>query len=316
MTPSQENRTSGSNRSQDNHTQGNSRNRNRRRNANRRSFGNDYDRGATVAFFRRWWKVLLVVFVVAAAVSVAASFCVTPRYKSSVILFPTNSNRLSKAITANRYSLDYMDYGIERDCEYTIQILLSQSMEDAVCKRFNLMEHYGISPDDPHKLFKLHEAYRSYVSVKRTEYLGVEVGVLDVDPQYASDIANFIAANYDTLCHQIHRDRAVDAFRIMDGVCAELESEIDSISAKGGNGELVSMKRQELAAMQTLRAERKVDLGENASYKFWLDQASPSDKKAYPKRAVIVLLGSLGTLLMCILVLLVADRCRKQEGRR
>lgn len=309
MTSTQENRAQGSNRGRNTSPA-------RRRNPRRRTFGNDYDRGVTVAFFRRWWKVLLIVFVVAAAVSVAASFCVTPRYKSSVILFPTNSNRLSKAITANRYSLDYMDYGIERDCEYTIQILLSQSMEDAVCKRFNLMEHYGISSDDPHKLFKLHEAYRSYVSVKRTEYLGVEVGVLDVDPQYASDIANFIAANYDTLCQQIHRDRAADAFRIMDGVCAELESEIDSISARGGNGELVTMKRQELAEMQTLRAERKVDLDQKASYKFWLDQASPSDKKAYPKRAVIVLLGSFGTLLMCILVLLLTDRCRKQgEGR-
>ena len=276
------------------------------------SFGNDYNSRATLSFFRRWWKVLLIVFVVATAASVVASLLVTPRYKSSVILFPTSSNRLSKAITADRYSLDYMDYGIERDCEYTIQILLSQSMEDAVCQRFNLMEHYGISPDDPHKMFKLHECYRGYVNVRRTEYLGVEVSVMDVNAQWAADMANFIAANYDTLCAQIHNDRANDAYAIMDQVCSELASEIDSL-ATNGNSELVSLKREQLAQMQTLRAERKVDLHHNASYKFWLDKASVADKKAYPKRAVIVLLGSFGSLLMAIFALLLADRRRKEE---
>ena len=276
------------------------------------AFGNGYDSRATLRFFRRWWKVLTIVFLVAVAASVVASLLVTPRYKSSVILFPTSSNRLSKAITADRYSLDYMDYGIERDCEYTIQILLSQSMEDAVCQKFNLMEHYGISADDPHKRFKLHEAYRGYVNVRRTEYLGVEVSGMDVDPQWAADIANFIAANYDTLCAQIHNDRARDAYAIMDGVCLELAAEIDSLAAQG-NAELVSLKREQLAHLPTLRAERKVDLGQNASYKFWLDKASVADKKAYPKRAVIVLLGSFGTLLMAIFALLLVDRRRKED---
>lgn len=277
------------------------------------SFGNGYDRKATLQFFRRWWKLLLIVFVVATALSLVASLMVTPRYKSSVILFPTNSNRLSKAITADRYSLDYMDYGIERDCEYTIQILLSQSMEDAVVERFNLMEHYGISKDNPHKQFELHNAYRSYVNVRRTEYLGVEVSVMDVDPQYASDIANFMAANYDTLCHQIHSDRATDAYNIMNAVCQQLEQEIDSLQHAGNNSELVTLKRQELAEMQTLRAQRKVDVQQNASYKFWLDKASVADKKAYPKRAIIVLLGAFGSLLMTILVLLLVNLCEKKD---
>lgn len=278
------------------------------------TFGNDFDHKASIRFFCRWWKVLTVVCVVAVIVSVVVSLLVTPRYKSSAILFPTNSNRLSKAITNNRYSLDFMDYGIERDCEYTIQILSSQAMENDVCQRFNLMEHYGISSSDPHKLFKLHENYRSNVSVRRTEYLGVEISVIDVDPQWAADMANFIAQNYDTLCHRIHADRASDAFVLMDGVCTELGIEIDSLSRAGANADLLQMKRQELAEMQTLRAERKVDMGEHVSYKFWLDKATPADKKAYPKRSVIVLLGTLGALAVCILTLLVVDRNRKEDN--
>lgn len=283
-------------------------------------FGNTYEIKNTLNFFKRHWKLLTIVFVVAAAASVVASLLVTPRFKSSAILFPTSSNRLSKAILADRYSLDYMDYGIERDCEYAIQILISQSMEDDVCRRFNMMEHYGISNDDPQKYYKFHETYRSNVSVKRTEFLGVEISVLDVDPQWAADIANFMASNYDTLTSRIQQDRSRDAYHIMEDVCAELEADIRSLEDtlrsdknRFGIAELISNKTQELAEIQTRMSQTKVDMARPVSYKFWLDKATPADKKAYPKRAVIVLLGTLGAMALLILVLLIADRAKKEE---
>lgn len=284
-------------------------------------FGNNYELNKSFDFFKRHWKFLTIVCIVAVIVSVIASLLVTPRYKSTAILFPTNSNRLSKAILAERYSLDYMDYGIERDCEYAIQILSSQSMEDDVCSRFNMMEHYGISQDDPHKLFKLHENYRSNVNVRRTEFLGVEVSVLDVDPQWAADIANFIAANYDTLCSRIHHARATDAYSIMLDVCNQMGNDIRALDdtlrqnpRRADIASLISDKTKELAELQTRMTQTKVDMGRQVSYKFWLDKATPADKKAYPKRAVIVLLGTLGTLALAILLLLLVD-VRKQEDR-
>lgn len=283
-------------------------------------FGNNYDLKTSLNFFKRHWKILTIVFVVAFIVSLVASLLVTPRFKSSAILFPTNSNRLSKAILAERYSLDYMDYGIERDCEYAIQILSSQSMEDDVCARFNLLEHYGISNDDPHKLFKLHENYRGNVNVRRTDFLGVEVSVLDVDPQWAADIANFIASNYDTVCNRIHSARATDACEIMQDVCKQMEADIRALNdtlrkdrSRVDVAELISNKTKELAELQTRMTQTKVDLDKQVSYKFWLDKASPADKKAYPKRAVIVLLGSLGTLALAILLLLLVDVKKKEE---
>lgn len=274
----------------------------------------------TVGFFKRHWKILTIVAVVAAIVSVIASLLVTPRFKSSVVIFPTSSNRLSKAILADRYSLDYMDYGIERDCEYAIQILSSQSMEDDVCRRFNLMEHYGIGSDDAQKMFKLHENYRANVTVRRTEFLGVEVSVLDVDAAWAADIANFIAANYDTICSRIQHDRANDAYSIMSDVCAELENDIRALNdtlkmdkSRFDIAELIGNKTKELAELQSRMSQTKVDMSRQVSYKFWLDQATPADKKAYPKRAIIVLLGTLGAIAVCILVLLIAEQRRKQE---
>ena len=286
-----------------------------------KSFGNDYDHNTTILFFKKWWKLLTWVFIIALAASIVVSLLITPRYKSTATLFPTNSNRLSKAIMDYHYSLDFMDYGIERDCEYCIQILSSESMERDVCKRFNLIEHYGINPNDPHKMFKLHEQYRGNVNVRRTEFLGVEVSVLDVDPQWAADMANFIAANYDTVCHRIHHARACNAADIMQGVCAQMEQEIrdlqDSLRRTPqyqlGITQLISEKCHELADLQTRAAQTKVDMDENVSYKFMLDEAVPADKKAYPKRIIIVALGTLGAVVMCILVLLLVGSSKKEK---
>lgn len=281
-----------------------------------KGFGNNYDHEATRRFFRRWWKVLLIVFVLGAIGSGIAAYLIKPLYKSSAVIFPTNSNRLSKAIMDYHYSLDFMDYGIERDCEYAIQILSSKRMEQAVCDHFNLMEHYGIPADDEHKLFKLDEQYRSNITVKRTEFLGVEIGVLDQDPLWAADIANYIAAMYDTLCHEIHHDRALSAAEVMDGVCASMEREIDSLaqlSKADWRDKLIAEKCSQLADLQTRATQTRVDKNLEVSYKYSVDQATPADKKAYPKRLLIILGGSLGAVVVAIFALLIFCPNKKEE---
>lgn len=287
-----------------------------------KDFGNNFDFKATSRFFSKYWKVLAIVFVVAFAVSLVASLLVTPRFKSTAILFPTNSMRVSKAIMAERYSMDFLDYGSERDCEYAIQILSSQSMEDAVCQRFNMLAHYDIDANDPHKMFKLHTNYRGNVSVKRTEFLGVEISVLDVDAQMAADIANFMAVYYDSLSSRIQKDRASDAYMVMQQVCAKMQTELDTLVLQWrsdktnlGLNELISNKSKELAELQTRMAETKVDMEQQVSFKFWLDKASAADNKAYPKRAIIVLLGTFATLVFCILLLLVIERVRTKDEK-
>ncbi|MBR4229573.1 MAG: hypothetical protein IKR83_02555 [Bacteroidales bacterium] len=279
------------------------------------TFGNNYDHQATARFFGRWWKVLLVVFVVAGLASLGVSLLIKPYYKSSAVIFPTNSNRLSKAVMDYHYSLDFMDYGIERDCEYAIQILSSKRMMHAVCDHFGLMEHYAIRGAHPE--FKLEKQYKGNVTVKRTDFLGVEIGVLDQDPEWAAAIANYMAAMYDTLCREIHHDRAVSAAEVMAGACAALEAEIDSLANSAPAGkwkeELIKEKCSQLADLQTRAAQTAVDRDLKVSYKYSVDVATPADKKAYPKRMLIVLAGSLGAVVVCIFGLLVFAPAKKED---
>lgn len=277
---------------------------------------NRYDYTPALNFFRRWRKWMLIVFLGAAVVSLVLSLLITPLFSSKAIIFPSNTNRLSKAIMGFHYSMDFMDYGGERDCEYALQILNSRTMQDAVCERFDLANHYKIKPDNPHLKYELSKRYDSRISFKRTEFMGVRIAVLDKDPQMAADIANYIVAKYDTLCREIHRERAENAAQVMEGVCRSMEREIDSLSKAAPSPwqqKLIADRCKDLADLQTRATETRVDKDQAISYKYNVEMAVASDKKASPKRSLIVLGGSFGSLAVFIFGLLLFGKGNKKE---
>ena len=218
---------------------------------------------------------------------------------------------MSKAILAERYSMDFMDYGSERDCEYALQILTSSSMEDSLMKHFNLSVHYDMA-DDPCSVTKTRKKLQHNVNVKRTNYMGVSIAVIDEDAQMAAEMANFMATYYDTLCHRIHEARAENAYLIMSQLCDEVSADIaqleDSLrkhpNSNGALQTLIADKCQELAELQTRTSQTKVDRNQHIQYKFWVDKAQPADKKHAPKRSLVMLGGTAGCVTMTILVLL------------
>lgn len=272
---------------------------------------------ATGAFFKRWWKLLTVVFVVAAIISAVAAMFIKPLYLSTGVMMPTNSNRLTKAIMDYHYSMDFMDYGAEYDCEHAVQILTSKQMEMAVCDHFNLMEHYAIKPTSKYPKNDLSKRYKRYVTIKRTDYLGVQVSVLDQDPQMAADMVNYILDMYDTLCREIHHERAEDAAEVMNAVCDAAMMEIDSmattVNGSSWKDYLMRRKCKRLADMQARAVQTSVDKDMAVSYRYVVDPGVPADKKDRPKRALIVLGGSLGALLVCIFGLLIFAPRKEEE---
>lgn len=272
---------------------------------------------ATVAFFKRWWKLLTIVFVGTAIVSGVISMFIKPMYLSYGIMMPTNSNRLTKAIMDYDYSMDFMDYGAERDCEYAMQVLTSKQMELAVVERFNLIERYGVKPDSKHKMYDVGKKFNHYLDVKRTDYMGIQISIVDRDPQTAADIVNYIMDKYDTMCHEIHSERAADAAEVMNAVCSAAEEEMDSLAAasKGVAWKeyLLKRKGKKLAEMQARAVQTNVDKDMSVHYRYVVDRAVPADKKDRPKRALIVLGCSVGALIICLFGLLIFVPRKEEE---
>lgn len=284
---------------------------------------NNNDGAKALLFLNKWKHALIIVFCIAFVASLLVALFTTPKYKSTAVIFPANSNRVSKAILADRYSIDYMDYGLERDCEYAIQILSSSTMMLAANAQFNLYEHYEIDTNQNGYQYKLAKAYMHSVKVERTEYMAVEISVIDEDPQMSADLANFITSHYDTICHEIQYGRSKDAYTVMTGVCAELEQNInalnDSLRAhpdrKSSYDQLIMANCQELANLQSRAAQTKVDMNENIHYKFWLEKANVPDKKYSPKRLLVTIVGTLSTWLLFLFLLMVVEKIREIKSQ-
>lgn len=197
-----------------------------------------FDSSSFISFLYQWRRTFFIVGLMAALLSVifSSSYFITPLFKSQVILFPTSTNAISKALLSNNPSQeDILEFGEDEQIEQMLQILNSNKIRDSIIAKYDLMHHYQIDDKDPYRITKLFKRYESNVLYKRTENSGVKIIVYDQDAQMAADMANDIAALYDVVKNDMKRLRADQAFRIVEREYDKLKKEIafkeDSLTA-------------------------------------------------------------------------------------
>lgn len=182
-------------------------------------------------FIYKWRKTLLIIGVIAIAASVTISLIIPNKYKSTVILFPTTTSSVSKALLSENpgSKQDILEFGAEEQSEQMIQVLNSDDIMNKVSKKYHLASHYGIDTTDPFQHTSLIMTYQGNVSIKRTEYMSVQIEVLDESPLYASNIANDIADLYDSTKQRIRKERALQGLKIVENTYRKLEAEVNAI---------------------------------------------------------------------------------------
>jgi len=179
---------------------------------------NDINSGNLIVFFYRWRKPLVMVTVIAAICSIIVSLIIQDKYKSTVVLFPTTTSSISKALLSenNTGKEDVMQLGEEEEAEQMIQVLNSDRIRDRIVKKYNLMQHYDIGEDEKYRYTKMQKEYNANISFTRTEFMSVEINVLDHNADTAALIANDIANLIDTINNAMRKEIAVQAFKIVE----------------------------------------------------------------------------------------------------
>lgn len=194
---------------------------------------NVFDSTNFILFLTTWRKILLIVTVIAIITSIIFSspFFITPKYKATVIMFPTSTNSVSKALMTDNFGAkqDILEFGAEEQAEQLLQILNSNKIRARVIQKYNLLEHYDIDPDSKYKNTYLFKEYESNITFRRTEFMAVEIEVLDKDAQTAADIANDIAALLDSTKNSIQKERAIKGFKIVEAEYDKLKEEIQEM---------------------------------------------------------------------------------------
>ncbi len=169
------------------------------------------------AFFYKWRKAIIAVAVLAFISSSVIAWMIPEKFKSTVILFPASSVSISKSLMSQNSSpqSDILQFGEENDMERMLQVLKSEEIRERVVNKYKLSEHYGIESDNKFKKTLLRQEYDDNIQFKKTEFMSVKIEVLDRNPEMASNIANDIAALFDSTMTRMKRERAVDAFNII-----------------------------------------------------------------------------------------------------
>jgi uncharacterized protein involved in exopolysaccharide biosynthesis len=313
------------------------------------------------------WKrktPLIVVSFLAFIASVIVSLTITPKYRSTVIFFPSSSTSISKALISTSGggpAKDILQFGEEEETERLLQVLYSDEIREKLVEKYNLFEHYQIDPDSRYKYTTLYSKMKENISFRKTEYMSVRIDVLDTDRKVAADIANEIASLLDSTMNRMQKKRAREAYKIVEhySLKDEISSLEDSLKTLGQLGvfnveaqsqglvelyldavsrgnrsqaerlgqqinvlaehggtylfltEFLENESARLSLLKEKYVEAKVDAEQNLSHTFIVNKGQEAEKKAYPKRSIIVIISTFSAFLFTLIVLVSIDSIRQ-----
>lgn len=193
-----------------------------------------FDSTNLIVYLYHWRKPLIIVSLIAgivAAIFSGPSF-IKPKFESTVTVFPSTTNSLSKALLPQKFASrgqDILEFGKEEEAEQLLQILNSDEIRDSIIQRYNLLNHYEIDPKAKYAMTELYETISSNISFRRTEYMSVEISVLDTDPDTAAMMANDIVNLLDQVKNRIQRERAMKGLNIIEGEYNTLKNEVERL---------------------------------------------------------------------------------------
>lgn len=178
----------------------------------------DYNNDSLLYLIKDNLKKLVTIGLVTVVVTCLVSLLIEDKYESTVILYPTTFNSISKSVLSenNSNSEDILSFGEIEQSEQLIQILNSDEIRQRIVEKYNLLDHYDLAEESRYQQTKLNTQLDENISFSLTKYMAVEISVLDKDPKIASLIANDIAALLDSVKNRMRKEVASKALKIVE----------------------------------------------------------------------------------------------------
>lgn len=187
-----------------------------------------------VSLIRLLWNhkyTLGIITGIGAIASIVVALLLEEKYRSTVVMYPAENSSISQSVlnTEATSKEDITRFGQEQEAQQLIQLLNSERIYGRIRRKYNLGDHYNISPDHPYRLTAIKKTYESRVSFDRTKYGSVKISVLDKSPDTAAKIANDISNLVDTVKNRMQQERARQALRVVEDEFNDLQQYIGDI---------------------------------------------------------------------------------------
>ena len=304
-------------------------------------------------------KLLMWIGAIAIVVSMVASFMITPLFKATAIVYAPVNNQISKELLTDNVQGGLTVFGDSKESEELLQVLSSGTLRDIVIKKLNLMPYWGINPTEKYARHKCYGVFSDNIKFRPTQYLSVEVEVMDPSPEMAAKIANTILSVEDSLMLSIRAQVSQKGFVALEiqykkGL-EEIQTLEDSLATTMSKGVInlpaqtqelyrayaKAVSKNESNAIKALEARMvplkkygarytrliediqnkslqvtelsnsmktmQIETSKTIPSQFVVDWATVSDKKAYPKKSIVIIISTLSTLFFAVFAIIVAD---------
>ena len=164
------------------------------------------------------WKrrmPIILITAIAAVGSIVVSLTMEEKFLSTVVVYPAKSS--SVAFTSGSTRLDnVLLFGEEEEAEQMLQIIGASEIRNKIIERHDLWNHYELDSASAHSYTEMKETYAELINIRRTKFGSVNIEVLDCNANTAADMANDIAAYYDTVRNRMLQERSFPAFQIVE----------------------------------------------------------------------------------------------------
>jgi hypothetical protein len=268
-----------------------------------------------INFFIRHFRKFLIAGAAAFLLSAGISLLLKPLYESKVILYPSSNITEASTLLGEASSRTAL-FGDDDATEKLIQVINSEQVREYLKVKYNLAGHYNIKPGEKYPNTLLAEKMDKYLRCSKTSFGSVEISVRDRDREVACAMANDMAARADTIFNKLQRsaasvmlDEISRSYEIQDRLVRQYE---DTLRSLGGAAALriystLETENDYLGVMRGKYLEALAMSRQSLPYILIVDRAVVAEKKAWPRRSLIVLASVVSVSLLLALVLFVAE---------
>jgi uncharacterized protein involved in exopolysaccharide biosynthesis len=245
-------------------------------------------------------------------ISIIVSLLLPVYYKSTCILYPFNP----EAYDPRNVDKAATPYGSSFDGDRIMALAESRDIQRYIIDKYHLTDRYEIDKSDIMADIKVREQFVGNLKVVENEYSAIEISFLDKNPDTAAIIVNDMVAKIDDLNKKPLVEISQKIFESYEKVIAEKYKGVDSIQKVMANAnsknntsgsDIMSLELlRTITDLNTARKSLELIKGDFSTLNI-IQPAESIAKKAYPKRANIVVASVAIALFLTFLVLIATE---------
>jgi uncharacterized protein involved in exopolysaccharide biosynthesis len=291
----------------------------------------------------RWWKHILGISLLAAAITaLVALFVLDEYFLSSSTFYPLNQSVNDRSVLFNTSSSNLVYYyGDKYDVNRVLTIANSKPLIMEMIEKYGFVEHYDIDRNKPYWRTIVYKKFVKNYNAIKTEKDAIEISLLDTKPALAAKFVNEMVHVIDSINSKTIKESRSRMLAALDADLEKSSTHLEKLSADAdsfvrinklkvtfsqygavlveGDNFLarenvrqlfkeIENQQRELLNKTNIREQIEVSINNTASSLSIVEKAEPADRREKPQRTIMVVIAFFIALIFSIVGVLLLEQ--------